>query len=221
MADEAECGHFDVRAARRRLGNIMKKVGALLLELRELEAEIPVPPLREYEAMKARGECTFEAFFLGLAGMIDFELDEAVHGLWETYGQVNPSRFHGKFDKVPDFVSRQARRISARHGQSQCSTDEAMRRVLIELVQEGAESFPELAELMLCMVGKLVELGPDRQGVVNFVMAAVSKVLCRQPGALRAVSPASGRDPDGFVGERSYRRPAGNHFRRVTLDRVR
>ncbi len=55
MAAEAEHGHFDVRAARRRLGNIMKKVGALLLELRELEAEIPVPPLREYEAMKARG----------------------------------------------------------------------------------------------------------------------------------------------------------------------
>jgi hypothetical protein len=115
MADEAESGQFDVRAARRRLGNIMKKVDALLLELRKLEGEIPVPPLREYEAMKARG------------------------------------------------------------GQSQSSTEEAMRKMLIELAEEGAESFPELAELIVCMVGKLVELGPDRQGVVNFVMAAVSK----------------------------------------------
>jgi hypothetical protein len=74
----------------------MKKVGALLLELRELEAEIPVPPLREYEAMKARGECTFETFFLGLVGMIDFELDEAVHGLWGTYGQVSPGALDGE-----------------------------------------------------------------------------------------------------------------------------
>ncbi len=107
--------------------------------------------------------------------MIDFELDEAVHGLWETYGKVNPSRFHGKFDKVPDFVSRQAQRISARHGQGQCAANEAMRRELIELAQEGAEIFPELAELILSMAGKVKELGPDRQGVVLFVMAAVSK----------------------------------------------
>jgi hypothetical protein len=125
--------------------------------------------------MKTSGKCTFELFFLGLVGSISCELDEAVHGLWETYGQVRPSRFHGRYEKVPDQILRQAARLVIQHGQP--ARSEALRQELVEIAQDSEELSPEFSKLLLLMADRLKDLKPERQDFAHLVMAAVCRAF--------------------------------------------
>lgn len=56
----------------RKLNSIMRRVSSLLDELKALESESPMPSAQELEEMQRRDEYTFDAFFLGYIGWLDF-----------------------------------------------------------------------------------------------------------------------------------------------------
>ena len=109
---------MDAKEARRnvlRLNRIMRQIDPLYQRICELKRECPAPTAEEFAAMQAEREpYSYEVFFLGLLGEIEFHLDEAVEALWKGYRRYGYSNFHRNLSRDCRLSDRAAQIVKGR-----------------------------------------------------------------------------------------------------------